>query len=571
MGAELTNGTTDSLSFPLRCGQEPRDGDSTQGEKHEMKTFKTILKIGGIAIAALALVAVGAFVLRRQDFQSAAAETTMPTAVVTRGSLEETATATGEIQPHRQAQLSLGVSGTVDEVAVREGSKVQAGDLLIRLDTAALERAVAQAEQNLIIQEANLTELLGGASEADLASARAAVKSAKVNLENVQDGADPKDIEAAQASLAAAQAATDELLKGPDANSMAQAEANLRNAEATLQQAQASYDQVSWRSDIARLPQSLELEQATNNYEVALANYNATIEGASDDKIKQAQANVSQAEANLQKLLDSPTPSELASAESQLAQAEAQLASLLDTASVEKIAIAEAQVEQARINLEEAQENLAKASLLAPFDGVITAVHVAEGETAAGLAADLVDTNSLEVVLSVDEVDIGELAVGQPAIITLETWPDEEIQGQIVSIAPKSSAGTGAIVSYEVRLSLGETDLPVLIGMTANADLITAAKEDVLLVPNQAITPDRDAGKYYVNLVVPGPDGEMTTERVEVTIGLKDGDYTEITSGLQEGDRLSINVITTTEDDTPQGGLFGGAPPGGGGGSPFGR
>jgi HlyD family secretion protein len=109
--------------------------------------------------------------------------------------------------------------------------------------------------------------------------------------------------------------------------------------------------------------------------------------------------------------------------------------------------------------------------------------------------------------------------------------------------------------------------------MTANADLITAAKKDVLLVPNQAIAPDRDAGKYYVNLIVPGPDGEMTTKRVEVTIGLKDGDYTEITSGLQEGDRLSINVITASEDDPAQGGLFlggGGARPPGGG-SPFSR
>jgi len=535
--------------------------------------MKTALKVGGILIVAALLVVAGAFLLQRQQSPSAVAEVAATTVAVTRGSIGETATATGDIQPQREAQLSLGVSGTVDEVFVREGSEVQAGDVLVQLDTAALERAIATAEQNLIIQEANLAELLASTSEADLASARASVESAKVNLENVQDGADPKDIEAAQASLAAAQAAYDELLKGPDANSVAQVEANLRNAEATLQQAQASYDEVSWRSDIARLPQSLELEQATNSYKVALASYNATIEGASDDQIKQAQSNVTQAEANLQKLLDSPTPSELASAESQLAQAEAQLASLLDTASVEKIAIAEAQVEQARINLEEAQENLAKASLLAPFDGMITAVHVAEGETAAGLAADLADTNSLEVVLSVDEVDIGELAVGQPAITTLETWPGQEIQGQIVSIAPKSSAGTGAIVSYQVRLSLGETDLPVLIGMTANADLITAAKKDVLLVPNQAITPDRDAGKYYVNLVVPGPDGEMTTERVEVTIGLKDGDYTEITSGLQEGDRLSINVITTTEDDPAQGGLFfggGGAPPGGSG-SPFGR
>jgi len=513
-----------------------------------MKTSKKVLRIAGIVVAVAVLIAAAMYFLRPQPSSSSA--DTPPTTIVSvsRGSLREIATATGEVQAQREAQLSLGVSGIVQEVHVRQGTEVQTGDVLVQLDTAALERAVAQAEQNLIIQEANLAELFNGASDEDLASSRAAVQSAEANLERVQAGAQPKDVEAAQASLDAAEAAYMELLNGPSGSSVAQAEANLRNAEAKLQQAQASYDTVSWRSDIGRLPQSLELEQATNSYDVALAAYDAAIEGPSADQIQ------------------------LASADSQLAQAEAQLAALLEGSSATRVSIAEAQVEQARISLEEARENLAKASLLAPFDGVVTAVHVAEGELAAGLAAELVDTKSLEVVLNVDEVDIGELAVGQPAIITLETWPGEEIQGEVVSIAPKSSEGMGAIVSYEVRLSLGDTELPVLIGMTANADLITSAKDGVLLAPNQAITPDRDAGKYFVNRVLEGPEGEMITERIEVTIGLKDEDHTEITSGLQEGDRLSIDIITAGSNTSP-GGMFGGPGMDGGmgQGAPFGR
>ena len=515
-------------------------------------------------IAAGALVLVAAFIffgfVRPQVQQGAVANASDANAeIVTAftGDLASTATATGDIQPQREAQLSLAVAGTVDEVFVREGSEVQADDVLVQLDTAALERAVSTAEQNLIIQEANLAELIDDASAADLASTQAAVDSAQANLENVLDGADAYDIDAARASLVSAQAAYADLLDGPDQDDIAQAEANLRNAEASLQQAQADYDEVSWRSDIARLPQSLALEQATNNYNVVLAAHNNASEDATNEQIKQSKSSIAQAEASLQKLLDSPSDAEVASAESQLAQAEATLANLLDGASAEKIAIYQAQVEQARINLEAAQENLADASLLAPFAGVITAVHLAEGEMANGLAVDLVDTNSLEVVLSVDEVDIGDLAVGQAAIIALETWPGEEIAGEIVSIAPKSSASNSAIVAYEVRLSLGETSLPVLIGMTAEADLVTAAKEGVLLVPNQAITPDRSAGTYSVNLVETSPDGGMTTRTVEVTIGLKDDDYTEITSGLSEGDRLSLNIITAA-DEEEQRGLFGG-------------
>jgi HlyD family secretion protein len=72
--------------------------------------------------------------------------------------------------------------------------------------------------------------------------------------------------------------------------------------------------------------------------------------------------------------------------------------------------------------------------------------------------------------------------------------------------------------------------------MTANADLITAERDGVLLVPNRAITADRSAGKYYVHRI----EDDAIVEQ-EVTIGLRDGNYTEITSGLKLGDRLVVD------------------------------
>ena len=479
------------------------------------------------------------------------------------GDLSDTATATGTVISQQQAGLSLQTSGIVERVLVEVGDQVSASDLLVQLDDDALARSVATAEQNLIIQEANLAELQAGASTEDIASAQAAVDSARSSLENVLDGADAGDIEAARASLTAAQYTYADLLDGPDADSVAQPEANMRNAAAAVKKAQASYDEVAHRPNIAMLPQSLELEQATNNYDAALASYNSAVEGASTDQIEQARASMEQASTNLQKLLDSPTDAELAAAEAQLAQSEASLANLTDGASAEQLAIAQAQVAQARINLEAARDDFAKTSLLAPFDGVVTAVHVAEGEMASGLAVEVVDTNSLEVLLDVDEVDIGELAVGQPAVVTLETWPEVEIPGDIRTIAPQSTNNTSAIVSYEVYLSLGETDLPVRVGMTANADLITASKSNALLVPSQAITSDRDAGRYFVNLASFDANGALQTRQVEVTVGLKDNDNTEITGGINAGDQLTVNSISaSTGADAAQPGF---APPIGGG------
>ena len=75
-----------------------------------------------------------------------------------------------EVRAARAAQLSLGVAGTVRQVFVEAGDAVQAGDALVQLDTADLARDVATAEQNLVIQEANLAELQDNADASDVAA-----------------------------------------------------------------------------------------------------------------------------------------------------------------------------------------------------------------------------------------------------------------------------------------------------------------------------------------------------------------------------------------------------------------
>ena len=143
-----------------------------------------------------------------------------------------------------------------------------------------------------------------------------------------------------------------------------------------------------------------------------------------------------------------------------------------------------------------------------------------------------------------DEIDVGQIALGQPAILTMETWPDVEIQSEVVAIAPSASENNAGIVSYNVHLSLTEPGIPILVGMTANADLITDVGEGVLLVPNSAVTADRENGTFSVNLVRTASDGSQTVRQVEVTIGLKDSDYTQITSGLVEGDVVVLGEFT---------------------------
>ncbi len=557
--------------------------------KANRKKRRTIWVVTTLIAIVLAVLA-GGIVMRQRARAEARLEPGQVVAAFV-GKLSAEASASGQLLAQREATLSMGTAGRVERVTVEVGDEVRAGDVLVQLEGDALERAVGNAEQALAIQEANLAELTKNASEEDIAAARAAVESAQVQLDDLLAGPDSKDLEAAEAAVSSAQAQLDDLLAGPTAEELAQAKAALASAEAmeaaekeryaaldaqltvarqqldmatvSLENARYFYDALAndWQhKDYAPYsPEAEVLRDAQKAYDVALARYNLSSANINDSTYRAAQAQVAQARANLTALteertveiagareqlaqaqaslaaLKEPRTVQVASARNQLAQAEANLANLLEGASEERVAIAQAQVAQARIALENARSRLANTTLRAPFDGAVTAVHVAVGEWATGPAVELTDTGSLQVVLDVDEVDIGQVALGQTTIVTLETWPDREFQGEVVTIAPLGST-QAEIVTYQVRIRLDPGDLPVRTGMTANAQLITAERDGVLLVPNRAITVERDEMQYYVHRI----EGDAVT-KVQVTIGMRDGSYTEITSGLEEGAQVVID------------------------------
>ncbi len=512
---------------------------------------------------------------------------------VTSGDLAASATASGQIEAQQAAQLALSASGEVAEIPVEVGDEVTFGQELLQLDSAELERNVAAAEQALASAEANLANLLAPPSDADLTAARANVTSAQAAYDDLVEGPTESDLAAADANLRAAQAnvwAASEQLEaaqqGATEAEIASAQADLIAAQGEQQQTQELYDNLLKCYDFD-LPDGSEkticpgwgnpeeitrynLQTANANLEVAQATLNALTAGPDADELAVAQANLAAsvarrdaAQANYDLLALGATDTQLATSRVNLANAQITLDRLEDGPTDEQIALTEAQVEQARISLERAQNQLTNATLTAPFDGVVTAIYVNEGELANGIVMEMVNPDTLEVILEVDEVDIGDLAVGQAATLTLESWPDEEIPGEIVAIAPEATADNSALVTYEVSVALGETELPIRVGMTANANLTTAETSDVLLLPNNAINANLNAGTYTVNLITTDDNGNQVVEEVEITIGLRDDIYTQITSGLSEGDQVMVG--NTTPNQT-----FGPAGDGPGNGGPFG-
>ncbi len=528
--------------------------------------------IGGVVLA-LALFALV------QGQRSAAAQTPQTGDIVTAfvGDLSASATASGNIEAGQLAELSLLRGGTVAEIYVAVGDSVTADDPLLQLETAVLNRDVANAELAVIIQETNLATLLEPATEADLAAAEANVASAAATLADLLDGPDANDIaaaaadmRAAQADLNAAYARLSDLTDGADANEIEAAQIELELVQTAATQAaeahstilvtepegfitQETLDTMELSARTAALQANAELQAAQETLDELRSGDPNSI-AAAQASVSLASASLKTAELRLQQVQEGASAVQIAQAEATLAAAEATLDRLVRGATDEQIAIAQAQLTQAQTNLARAEQNLANATLIAPYDGVITAVHVSIGEQASGVVVEMFNPTSLELVLDVDEVDISNIILDQKAVITLETWPDEVIEATVVSIAPRNTAVQGSgLVTYAVYLALGDTDLPIRVGMTANADLITAQRSDVLLVPNRAITPDRAAGKYYVTRA----DGQG----VEVTIGLRDGENTQITSGLNAGDELVIETAVPVDELLP---------PGPGGGGPFG-
>ena len=481
------------------------------------------------------------------------------------GDISSSATATGQIASLKRAELATTSQGIIDQVYVRVGQTVSAGEVLVELDPSDYELNVANAAQSLALREADLAQLVKPATVAEIASAEANLASAIARLENLQSGPDEleiaiaeTDIQSAEASISSAQAGLSSSIDSVTPADIEAAKAELVAAENNLENIQNLVDDLG---EFVNKTISDQLADAQNSYNVALAKYNRLLSGAnsfavgaSAASVNAAEARLDQSEANLAELLVGTSAADLAAAEASVASANATLQQLLEEPSEAEIAVVEAQIEQARIALADAEAALEETELVAPFGGIITALNAVEGELGTGVLVEMADDQDLEIVLNVDEIDISAISLDQEALITLETWPDQEIAAFVSSIAPTAGSTTSGIVSYDVHLTLEQTDLPVRLGMTANANLLTSRREDVLLVPNRAIISERSTGKFFVNLEI----DEETVERTEVIIGLRDSEFTQIIDGVDEGDSLLVNYQPPTFD-------FGGGGPFGGG------
>jgi HlyD family secretion protein len=468
---------------------------------------------------------------------------------IERDTILATINATGRIEPEAEVQIDFEANNSVvNEVLVDRGQPVTAGTVLARLETDDLELAVKQAQVELARSEAQLDQLFRPALAEDVASAQVDVESARANLDQVLAGPREDEIASAQASVESERANLERVLEGPNEDEVTAAAASVRRAQVALKEAQWAYDQVAYRGDVGALPQAAQLEQATIDYETALANYNLAVQGSTEADIAAARSQLAGAESGQAQLLESPTEAETVAAQAQLAQAEANLARLLEEPGEAEVAAAQAAVDTAQIGLEQARLNLAEASLIAPIDGVVTEVNVKRGEWPPSGQPAMVITNMSDyhIDVEVDEIDIGRIANDQGVVIAIDAIPGEEFTGHVADISPGpiQSASSG-IVAYEVTIALDTDDARLLPGMTADATIETERLEDVVVVPNRAVSVDRSSGEPVAYVERVGDDGNAV--RTEIELGLRSETVSQVLDGLEAGEQIVIIGVSSRE------------------------
>ncbi|PMP65745.1 MAG: efflux RND transporter periplasmic adaptor subunit [Thermodesulfobacterium geofontis] len=198
-----------------------------------------------------------------------------------------------------------------------------------------------------------------------------------------------------------------------------------------------------------------------------------------------------------------------------------------------------AQVFAAKNAWEEAKVKLSYAFVYAPISGVVSEVTTQQGETVvAGLNAPtfitVVDLSRLQVECYVDETDIGKIKAGQEATFTVDAYPDKVFRARVRTIYPGAIIKNN-VVFYDVVLDILDPYENFLRPeMTAQVTIIAGKKENVLIVPSQAVKIDTQ-GNYYVMV----KKGDKWEKRI-VKVGWESKGKTEIISGLKEGEEVGL-------------------------------
>jgi HlyD family secretion protein len=291
-----------------------------------------------------------------------------------------------------------------------------------------------------------------------------------------------------------------------------------------------------------------------------LINQVQTIESAKT-AYASAQISVTKAQTSLDKLKAGATAADIAAAQEKLNEANEALAKLRRGTDATDLAISANSLARSRSalvaaqnKLVDAQEMLADYTVKAPFDAIIANLpqQAADQASPSTVIATLL-TRAKVAEISLNEVDVAKIKVGQKATLTFDAVPDLTIAGVVSQVDLIGTVSQG-VVNYGVKIMFDTQDERIKTGMSVSAAIVTDFKAGVLLVPNSAIKQGIDGPMVQVlngvkidsNTANLGVTSKTLPETVTVQTGLANDTQTEITDGLKEGDQVVTRTISGT-------------------------
>jgi HlyD family secretion protein len=515
------------------------------------------------------LIGGGGFAAYTLTTKKATTTTTTPkiqTATARLGELSVFATGAGTIIPATQLSVGFSESGTLSEILFKVGDKVQAGDVIARLQTtnteASIAAAIAADELSVLNAQKNLDDLNAnsGTATAD------AVRAVEVAQKALDDLLNPElaIAQAKQAVVDAQKVVDDDQVIYNRAHMVAsQSYKDQMYAEMLL--AKASYERTKERFDknladlpadnLSRAQGQSALSTAEYNYQKAVASYNAAISGSSelDQAIAEADLVVAKAEfaaaqLALEQAQAGPTEGEIAVAKATLAAAQAQKELLKDGPNPTEVKIAEATLANAKAQLEVSKQKKVVDELVAPFAGTILSVDATVGESigTTGIIT-LADLSQPMLQVYLDETDMDKVSIGLEADVVFDALPDQTFTGKVVEVNPSLIKSSNvSMVEVLVQLDTNSFAKPqtLPVGLNASVDVIGGRVKDAVLIPVEAL---RQIGtnEYTVFVVV---NGELKLR--SVTVGLMDLTSAQILTGLKAGEVVSTGAVATKQTTT---------------------
>ena len=498
---------------------------------------------------------------------------------VIRGDISQEISEVGQLKKGEEINLAFKASGTIQKIYVEVGDQVKKWDVLAKINTQGLSIQLDQAKSDMKIYQANLDKLLIGASPEEIERAEITLSNAQISLGNAQQNLENIESQSEENLKAAYEDALNVLdntyLKiyntfmvvdsvqetyfyGYDQESLKVKEnkESIENAKmesksyldiARNQQTNENIDNaiLEIKKLLVSISNSLIIirEQCENSvYANTVSSANKTLLDTEKTNMNTGLTNLTDSKQTISSTkLDNE--SDINTAQTSVSTAQGVLETAqnelnLITASPQKadIDLYEAQLAKAESQVKYLENQIQESYLYAPVDGQITEIkkRTAEMVLSGSDMIVLLPADPFQIEVDIYEEDIVKINVGNPVNISLVAFPGQIFKGDVISINPAEQLIDG-VVYYKIKINFEDIIDQAKPGMTADLVIKTDFRENVLIIPEDAI--QEEDGKITVEV---SKNGDIEERQIEIGLEETNNDMVEIISGLLEGEKVVV-------------------------------